>query len=364
MRRNLTFAFIFLFALIFSSIAIAEKFMISATSRNHLIVASCELKPNNRINIEHLSVIKTEYDTYNLAVTFRKSNNSPIFDIYTPVATEYDGSVDLMELYRLDSNLKVKFEKEFIGLPSNGWTLDIARLEGPLGPPTHFLITGTVEFELNANGAPGPQTVVFQLKRNSWMLGLDQAEDGKMIVAVTANTKSQRFFQVRKLHPAGPIKVKQIPNHPLSLALSNPINVASNSHSAGPVAGSHRFLFFRDFPNWEEFQSTRIVMQKIDDSTGKFIGPMKVFTTTTKNLNKVCCVGDQFYQSVAVSPAADIIFYSDFDASCGKNVLKAQVFNPQKQTKIGQPQLLIGCGQLVNIFNDGIYGIDVVQFEP
>lgn len=358
-------------ALVFSSSAMAEKFVVSATTGTDILVATFELKQNNQIKREHSSVIGTSYGIYNTAVTFRKNNNATIFDVYYPVETGYDQPLTEMEMNRLDSNLNLKFEKDFTGIPS-GYTFDLAGLRGPSGL-TRFLLMDQltdqppgrviVERKLAANGSPGPESIAFRHPPNSFLLDSTVAEDGKMLVAATENNKSQRFIQVRKFPPAGPIRVKQTANIPVSLSLSDPIKTASRSPSAGSVAGTYRFLFFRAFGDLEQIQSTRILVQKIENSTGNFVGAPRTFTITARSAFKECCVTHKFLQSVAVTPGADVVFYTEFDASCGKNILRGQVFNAQRGTKIGRPQLLIGCSQMTTN-QVGISGIDVAQFAP
>ncbi len=96
--------------------------------------------------------------------------------------------------------------------------------------------------------------------------------------------------------------------------------------------------------------------QRVDDSTGEFLGRPKAFTKF--KVVPVYFVG----QSVTVTPGANVVFFTEFDTSCNKNLLWAQVFDPQKRIKVGPSQLLIGCSELSNIYY-GVEGIDVAQFE-
>lgn len=348
-------------ALVFSNSASSKKFVISAAAVPRIVVATFGLKPNKQIRMEHFNVIEPEYpDVFNTAVTFRKNKNSVIFDLYYHTEISYDGPTEL-QMNRLDSSLKLKFAKEFDEIPFS-LGIGTARLRKSSGL-THFLVMGSTYRKLDASGNLGPKSVAIRAPVNSFLLDANVAEDGRMFVAVTQNNQSEQFIHVRKRFPARPIRVRQTPDVRLSLALSDPVKIALNANSAGSVAGTYRFLFFRPFQDLEQFQSTQILMQRIDDSTGNFVGPPRTFATTTQNL-KTCCVTDKYLQSISVSPGADVVFYTEFDASCAKNVLKGQVFDPQKSTKIGKLQLLIGCSQIPVVSHDGIFGIDVAQFEP
>jgi hypothetical protein len=163
---------------------------------------------------------------------------------------------------------------------------------------------------------------------------------------------NQKSIYVRKIHPEGSVRAKRTANVPTSLSLSNPIKIDSKSR---------RFLFFRDYREWGS--KTRIMVQKIDSSTGNFVRDPKAFTPFMSGPCSLCSL-----QSVAVAPRGNIVFYIDFDTSCSENILKAQIFSPKTDTKINLPQTLIGCDRIPGEGNggwvwDGIYGIDVVQFE-
>ncbi|MCI0615867.1 hypothetical protein L0244_23020 [bacterium] len=359
MCRYKTLMLIIFLALVFSSTAMANKFIISASnSMGDIIVAVCELQPDYRIKLKNFQVIVKKVGIYQTAVTFRIKNNLPVFDLYHQFETDIEQLPNELKMYSLDSNLKLTSIKEISGVPSGGFSLDIARFMSPSGLIRFLLMESpaktVVVRELNARGVPGSETDAFQVSENSTLLDATVAEDGKMIVASTWNEElNQKVIHVRSLNPLGSLKVKQTDDVPVSLSLSDAIEIDSKLD---------RFLFYRDYRQWGS--RNRIMMQKIDGSTGKFVGGPRVFAPFKSTPCYLC-----FLQSVAVSPGGNIVFYIDFDDSCRKNVLKAQMMNPRTGKKIKASQLIIGCNQIpgegdFGWVQDGIYGIDIAQFEP
>lgn len=175
----------------------------------------------------------------------------------------------------------------------------------------------------------------------------------------TENTHSE--IQLQTLHPTGPMIGIQVPKDSSSPVLSGPVG-PSSTVSAGGLAVSKRFLFFRvmrDFgTNGNPNLMSQVMLQRIDNTTARFIGVAQPFTKFQNT---------RFYdysQSVAVTPGSDAVIYTEWDALCGKNVLKAQVFDPQTGRKVGSPQSIIGCSESL-LSGSGISGgIDVAQFRP
>lgn len=103
---------------------------------------------------------------------------------------------------------------------------------------------------------------------------------------------------------------------------------------------------------------SKIMMQKLDNATGKPIGDPKIFKDfrPTQYIYSV-----HNYKSMAVTPKGNIVFYMQYDESCGKHLLFGQILNPETSKNIGTPQVLVGCDSSYN--NRDFQEIDVAELE-
>jgi hypothetical protein len=350
------------FSLIFSIGAIAsEKFVLSAVDGRDVLLQTYKLD-QDQIKVEHSARIRaTDDGSINTAVTFRKDNSELIFDVYYSVCT-YDIARDLdcatitLSMSRLDSSLDLLFQKDFTIPARFNFTAEKIQKQSGLSSRLLLRDVSVVEYNLHKNGRPGiMKTVVF----DGPFAIRTAAEDGRMVAAL-----SGKQIQVRTFHPTGPVKLIRIQDYPLGLTITGPVAVASSS-LAGSIELLNRFLFFRV---WRSFRTmdrriklSRIMMQRVSNSTGESIGPSKAITKFAELREDFFQDVFQRGQTVAVTQRANIVFYTELDRSCNKNILKAQVFNPETSTKVGTSQLIIGCSQ---VSSKGISGIDVTQFQP
>lgn len=329
----------------------SEGFLVSAVEGTNIVLTTYELD-HNQISTKRSSRIETGNYIYSTAVAFRQPDNTVLFDVYFGVCHDLECADSTLSMIRLDSNLNLVVRKDF-PIPV-AYELATETLQSPSGRAGLSLLIKSYstleERELGKDGTPGPPvTVAFP-----GIYGASVAEDGKMIAGYTGNS-----IRVRTFHPNGPIRTKRTTGLPQSAVLSESIIGARPSRLAGALPETYRFLFFRvfrDISTTEANLQSQILMQKVADSTGKFIGPARIFREF-----KAARFYD-FGESIAVAPHADAVFFTELDTSCNKKVMKAQAINPQSGMNVGPAQLLIGCSQL-SYRSAGISGIDVIQFR-
>ncbi len=334
-----------------------EKFVLSATDRNSIVLKTFELY-KNKIKTTQSRVI--EFDSYwtirDTAVTFRDENQTVNFDVYYGACQDLndDWTCDetIQSMIRMDSNLNSIFQKKLPTLPNVGYDrydLVTQRLHQGSGVSSLLLRSdGTNLFEqkLHSDGGLG-------LPSNVGIGGyyhFSAAEDGKMIATIPGNfSQTSQIIQIRPFHPNGPVNNKRTQDIIWDLALTAPVTGASPSISTGSLPVSNRFLFFvtQRFIGTEYM--SRIMKQKINNSTGKFIGVPKPFTEFKIDRNGP--------STVAVTPGGNIVFYTDW--ACNKKILKAQVLNPQTGVKVGPVQTIIGCDGT----QFGLNGLNVTRFQ-
>jgi hypothetical protein len=335
---------------LFCAAAMAETYVVSATDGSNLIVKMYQIY-NNRIRFVRYTTIETsaQWGIFNTAVMYRKENNSPIFDVYYGICQDMD-CVDMgLAMKRLNSSLQVLSSNDAILQPDYWFSfagMATEKVEKKSGTSYRILMTSSnkvVERMLDGDGVPGnPINVAFEGE----FLNPTASEDGKMVVAETYNN----VLRTRTFHPSGVIRqFKHTPDYFNSLTLSGPIA------PSGRYPKPYRLLLYcvnRDDP---QGPISRIMMQKLDDATGKLLGAPKVFTPFQRIQY---FYSEHNHKSVVVTPKANLVFYTKYDQSCGKNVLLGQLFNPQTFKNIGTPQVLIGCES-----RSDIQGIDVAQTE-
>ncbi len=345
-----------LVCLVFSGVAFAsEKFVLSATDGTVIILRGYELDDRNQIRTLDSNVILTgSSGIWGTAIAFQKENQTRVFDVYYGFCHDYwtctPGEVTV-SMKRVDSKLQLLFGQD-LSIPV-AYSLSTARLQKRSGVSLRLLVENLGKIEERRLGENGIPRTAQEIPFPKGSRSPTASEDGKFVAALYGAQ-----IIARSLHPQGPIREIQSRDSPVALALSGP--VTRSSQSTGSVPASYRFLFFRvyrDLPDSEGSANlkTRIMRQMIDDSTGEFIGSPKAFTSF-----KTVPYYYPYHQSVTVSPSANLVFFTEFDASCNRNILRGQVFNPQTQKKVGSSQLLIGCSEFPDRDDSQI---DVVQFE-
>lgn len=334
-----------------------QKFVLSATDGGSIILKIIEL---NKFKVtttqSRVIALDPSWTIRDTAVTFRNENNRMNFDIYYGACQDLDQDWDCDEtiqtIIRTDSNLNSIFHKNLGPTNHEGfdpYDIVMQRIQQQSGFSLRLLTsdgTNILEQDLHRDGNLG-------LPSNVGIRGyydFSAAEDGKMIATIPGSpSRTSRIIQIRPFHPNGSINSIQTEDIIWNLALTGPVAGASPSLSAGSLPVSNRFLFFvtQRFIGTEYM--SRVMKQKINNSTGKFIGVPKPFTEFKIDRNGA--------STVAVTPGGNIVFYTEW--LCDKKVLKAQVFNPQTGAKVGPSQTILGCGD--HQFH--ISGINVTRFQ-
>jgi len=337
----------------------SERYVLTATEGSDVIIRIYELD-HNQIKMRQSKVIQVNsmYGIIATAVTFRNENNTVNFDVYYSVCKDIECAGVKPSMTRVDSNLNVMFQKDFAietayGVPD----LDTERVQTNSGISLRLMIRDdqrkSVERKLQSDGNLGPPSDIGLLGDYTFTA----AEDGK-VLAGTAGPRGD--IRVRAIHPDGPINVLHVQDLISSLAVTGPIGLDSHSQSAGSFALSKRFLFFRAWRIFGSDLKSGVMMQKIDN-TGKFIGVPKIFTQFKIGSDAIFPGFYTLQRTVTVVPDGNIVFFTEWDTSCNKNALKAQVLNPQSGAKVGPSQSIISCSDLQP--GGGIFGIDVTKFN-
>jgi len=329
----------------------AETYVVSATDGSKLIVKMYRIY-NNQIRSVRTTTIETsaEWGIFNTAIMYRKENNTPIFDVYYGICQDMDCVDVVLAMKRLNSTFEVLSSRDAILQPDYWWSvvgLATEKVEKKSGTTYRLLLTNgnrVVERMLDADGTPGnPTNVAFQGE----FLNPTSSEDGKMVVA-----EGNNLLRIRTFHPSGVIRqFNHTPDYFYSLTLSGPIH-------ASPRSKPYRLLLYLVVREDPQGVVSRIMMQKFDNATGKVLGDPKVFTPF-ESVRYFYTVNN--HKSVAITPEANLIFYTKYDESCGKHLLWGQIFNPENLKNIGSPQVLIGCDSSYN--NRDFQGIDVAELE-
>lgn len=329
----------------------AETYVVTATDGSNLIVKMYRIY-NNRIRFIRTTTIETsaQWGIFNTAVMYRKENNTPILDVYYGICQDMDCVDVVLAMKRLDSTFHVLSSKDVILQPDYWWSvagMATEKIEKKSGTSYRLLMTSgnrVVERMLDGEGTPGnPINVAFQGE----FLNPTSSEDGKMVVA-----EGNNVLRIRTFHPSGVIRqFKHSPDYFYSLTLSDPIVASSSSKP-------YRLLLYRVVRDDPQGPVSGIMIQKLDNATGKPAGGPKIF----KNFEPTQYVYSvNNHKSVAVTPKGNIVFYTQYDQSCGKYLLFGQILNPQTSKNIGAPQVLIGCDSSYN--RPDFQGIDVAELE-
>ena len=317
-----------------------EKFVLSARDGDSIILKILELY-KGKIKTTQSKVIELDSQTIrDTALTFRKVNNAISFDVYygaCQVGNDWTCDETIQSMIRMDSNLNSIFHKNLPTLPNvvvyDRYDLVTQRIQEKSDISLRLLRsdgTNILEHKLHRDGSLG-------LPSNLGVRGyyhFSAAEDGKMIATIPGNlSRTSRIIQIRPLHRNGPIHSKRTQDIIWDLALTGPVTSGSPSLSAGSPPVSNRFLFFIVTRFIGTEYMSRVMKQKINNSTGKFIGASKPFTEFKIDRNGS--------PTIAVTPGGNIVFYTEW--LCGKKILNAQVFNPQTGAKVGPVQSIIGC---------------------
>jgi hypothetical protein len=330
-----------------------ESYVISATDGSKLIVKMYRVY-NNQIRFIRTTTIETsaQWGIFNTAVMYRTEKNNPIFDVYYGICQDMECVNVVLAMKRLNSTFHVLSSSDAL-LPADYWWsvagLATEKVQKKSETSYRVLMTSAnrvFERMLNAEGTPGnPINVAFE----GDYLNPTSSEDGKMVVAESTNN----VLRSRTFHPSGIIRqFKQSADYLYSLTLSGPI--AASAHYSKP----YRLLLYRAIRDDPQGPTTGLMLQKIDNATGKPIGDPKVF----KDFRPTQYIYDVHnHKSVAVTPKGNLVFYTQYDESCGKYLLFGQLFNPETSKNVGTPQILVGCDSSYD--KADLQGIDVAEVQ-
>jgi hypothetical protein len=346
MNRIITMTFLISFIAAIN--AAAEKYVISAAVGSNIVLKTIELDQNQTIRIVKTRIIETTNPIFSTAITSRYDrNNRVVFDVYYVTCTD-PGDISCefttLSMVRVDRELRSRYSKNF-NIPT--FTVSTAKVPSVLNDDFRIVVWNgreTLEYKLKQNGFPeravldSDQTVRFP----------SIAEDGRFVAGATSKSRS---IAILPFDPKGPVQKIQINTRPAHMVLSGPLVKAENLSGAGPSAKTYRQLFFRSYKDSEEgWLVSRVMRQKIDEATGKFIGKPKPFTDYAySRFSK---------QSLAITPEANIVLYTLTDDFFVEHFLYAQVFDPVSLTCIGQPQPVIGFSE-IPLRTAGADGIDI-----
>ncbi len=223
------------------------------------------------------------------------------------------------------------------------------------GPKNSAAANDYLSYALNPNGQPtGAKSTVFSNPTSKGALGASVSHDGSFSVQLSA-TSSTWTLSTRKLKngvPAGRPSSWTIPAYSgYSPDITNAIEV--NSGAAGQTAQKIRYLVYREFRNTgTTSQQSRIMIQTIDDVTGKQIGSAKPLTQF-KNAFQATA---EAIQSLAIAPNGDLLVFTEYSSACKKMILKAVNLNGDVTS--GPAKTLAGCAGLAST-PAGYLGIDI-----
>jgi hypothetical protein len=223
------------------------------------------------------------------------------------------------------------------------------------GPKNSAAANDYLSYALSSSGQPtGAKSTVFTNPNTKAALGASVSHDGSFSVQLSA-TSGSWSLSTRKLKngvPAGAPSSWTIPAYSgYSPDITNAIEV--NSGAAGQAAQKIRYLVYREFRNvGTTSQQSRIVIQTIDDLTGKPVGAAKPLTQF-KNAFQATA---EAIQSLAIAPNGGMLVFTEYSGACKKQILKAVNLNGDIAS--GPAKTIAGCAGLVTT-PAGYLGIDI-----
>jgi len=324
--------------------ASAQPFVVSATDGNHLFLREYFLSGNRlktvRSNVIALTTAGVEQTVgHALIVRDRGTFVDAYYGVCIPEAATGDcASRPTLSMKRMGSNLKLLSGRDF---PIAVEFSVAAETLGTRSSASSRLLLQDGEFieerELDPDGVPGPALFREISRFNS------PSKDGRVVAAAyDFSVHLQRF------HPRGPI-------------ISDGVGPQSSLSLSGPFKGypPYRFLFSRISSSGH----SQVFVFKISGATLGFIWDFTTGDDVTFTESKTDPGSTYPRQSVVVAPGANVVLYTEWDTSCGKWLLRGQVFDPRAGTKVGKAQSLIRCSEL-QASSSGIRDIDVAELSP
>ena len=111
-----------------------------------------------------------------------------------------------------------------------------------------------------------------------------------------------------------------------SLDLSGPVTLAAG---AGGISQTVRYLIYRAFRNvGAANQESQLLVQTIDDATGKPVGTPRELTPFVKANNGNL----EAAQSIAIAPDASSVLFASYNDVCKRYIIKGFDLSPTRNT--------------------------------
>lgn len=332
--------------------AFSQQLVVTATDGNDLLMREYAVD-HHRLEAVRSSVTGLatpgQLEIVAHALVVRSLGGDLLLDVYYGVcipksSTDQDcASQPSLSMKRMGSNLELLGGRDFAIAVDPPLASETLRTRS--GWTSRLLLQayglGIAERELGADGTPG--SPIFP-KASSAVEIFTPSEDGRVLGSL-----DDLGVYVQRFHPRGPVSGRYFP-YSSSLSISGPVK--RPGHGAGSKARTSRFAFVRDSGE------SQVFALEIDDATMKFTERYIAVTEPRADPDST-----YLRQSVAVSPGADMVFYSEWNPSCGKWLLWGQAFDPVAFKKVGKAQLLIRCSELPAT-SVGIRDIDVAELTP
>jgi hypothetical protein len=205
-------------------------------------------------------------------------------------------------------------------------------------------------------GAPAARKSVFSnVNFRDFVFGATISRDGRAAAQCLAKLQGSTFvnqIRTRKILEGGGIGTpyvipSDVPAYTPTITNTNYLGVQT------------RLLAYRVFRNFgTPTQQSRILTQQLNGTTLQPIEAVKQFTNFAKAPQFV----PETAHSVVLGQNGRFIIYTSYNSACKKQIMFIQRLRTNTGDKIGPPQVLFGCGSLVNI-PVGYYGIDVEFFN-
>lgn len=214
-----------------------------------------------------------------------------------------------------------------------------------------------LSFALNAEGlTTGAKSTIFSNPNTKTTLGGSISRDGGMAVQLSA-TSALWQLSTRLLNNGvprkAPVSWTVLAYNGYSPDITNRIEV--NSGVAGASAIKIQYLVFRAFRGvGTAAQQSQIMIQRIDDATGK---PLETAKPLTVFKNAFLAPAEAF-QSIAIAPNGEVMIFTEYSGACKKMILKAvKLVNGAVS---GPAKLIAGCAGLASS-TFGYTGLDITE---
>ena len=209
-------------------------------------------------------------------------------------------------------------------------------------------------YSVNEDGtSAGQKKPFFTNPAGTFILGGSISHDGKMAVQFTAKSATSWQISSRLIDNSNPAKPASswsiAPYNGYSLDISGGVTLAAG---AGGISQTVRYLVYRAFRNvGAANQESQLLVQTIDDATGKPIGAPRELTPFVKAFNGNL----EAAQSIAIAPDASSVIFASYSDGCKRYIIKGFDLSPTG-TRVGSIKTVVPCGKLKE---SGARGLDI-----